>query len=634
MVSLELHGFCDASIRAYGCAIYARVTKKCGTTIVNLLTARSRVAPIKKQTLPKLELCGALLLAGLIEKIKPIINNSFTLFLWTDSQIVLHWLKMHSATLSTFVGNRVSEIQDLTTGAHWKHVPTHCNPADLVSRGATVEELAKSIWYNGPTFLYEKPDKWPSGRCGDIDMEVVESIKSESKSAFNATISTNYILEIINQRSSYTSPLRLAARMFRFINKLRHRIKPEDGHTLSSQELHHALLCDLTTNGPLRYLSPFLEYVEGFQILKVGGRLGYPDIPEERKHPILLPNKCDFVMHYVRHLHLKHYQAGPKALVSLIRLQFWVINARDVARRIVRTCVHCVRYKPKLMNQIMGQLPVERLNPSRPFARCGIDFCGPSNVYLRIRGKTPYKAYIAIFVCLATKAVHIELVSDLSNDGFLAALKRMIGRIGLPSDIFCDNATNFIGACNKLNELKAFLFKTENRDAIVRYCANEFVNFNFIPPRAPHFGGIWEAAVKSAKCHLNRSILNARLAFEELTTVLVEIEAVLNSRPIAPLSCDPNDYKTLTPGHFLIGSSLKALPERQSSDNINNLQRWNQITAIKQAFWNRWSHEYINELQARAKWFEERPNINENTMEKIPKFGWSIFVHQRESFGG
>ncbi|XP_036322129.1 uncharacterized protein LOC118736136 [Rhagoletis pomonella] len=407
--------------------------------------------------------------------------------------------------------------------------------------------------------------------------------------------------------------------MFRFINKLRHRAKANDTSTLSPQELHNALLCviwniqqkhfandihllqkERTTNGPLRYLNPFLEYTEEFQILKVGGRLETADIREERKHPMLLPNKCDFAIYYVRHLHQRNYHAGPKALVSLTRLQCWVVNAREVARRIFRSCIHCVRYKPKLMNQVMGQLPVERLTPSRPFARCGIDFCGPSNVYLRIRGKTPYKAYIAIFICLATKAVHIELVSDLSTDAFLSSLKRMIGRRGLPSDIFCDNATNFVGACNKLAELKA-----------------------------PHFGGIWEAAVKSAKGHLNRSIRNARLSFEELTTVLVEIEAVMNSRPIAPLSSDPNDYEALTPGHFIIGSVLKALPERQLSTNISSLQRWNQIAGIKEAFWNRWSHEYINELQARSKWFAERPNIDNNSRviiqeDNLPPQKWHL----------
>ncbi|XP_037930721.1 uncharacterized protein LOC119665565 [Teleopsis dalmanni] len=332
------------------------------------------------------------------------------------------------------------------------------------------------------------------------------------------------------------------------------------------------------------------------KLIKVGGRLELADLAKERKHPILLPNKSEFVIRYVRYLHRKNYHAGPKALVALIRLEFWIINARKVARRVVRQCVHCVHYKPKLLQQMMGNLPVERLTPSRPFARCGIDFCGPFNTYLRIRGKPPYKTYIAIFICMATKAVHIEVVSSLSTDAFIAALKRMIGRRGLPSDIFCDNATNFVGASNLLTELKSFLFNKITQSSIIQYCASEFINFHFIPPRAPHFGGLWEAAVKSAKGHLDRSLMTTKLTFEELSTVTTEIEAILNSRPLTPLSPDPSDYKALTPAHFLIGCSLKALPERTEFANTNMLDKWSLIIGLKQSFLKRWSHEYINEL--------------------------------------
>ncbi|XP_036345737.1 uncharacterized protein LOC118754980 [Rhagoletis pomonella] len=271
--------------------------------------------------------------------------------------------------------------------------------------------------------------------------------------------------------SSHTLAVTLVALMLRFCTRLKKRDTDTVNGPPTANELHRALLCivwnvqqyqftndiqmlqrESTTNGKLRNLNPFLEVTHGFEILKVGGRLELADISESQKHPLLLPNKCEFVTRYVKHLHIKNYHAGPKALVSLIRLQFWIVNARDIARRVVRSCIHCVRYKPKLLQHMMGNLPVERLTPSRPFARCGIDFCGPFNVYLRIIGKAPYKAYVAIFVCFATKAVHIEVVSDLSTDAFLASLKRMIGRRGLPSDIFCDNATNFVGACRKLAE--------------------------------------------------------------------------------------------------------------------------------------------------------------------------------------
>lgn len=222
----------------------------------------------------------------------------------------------------------------------------------------------------------------------------------------------------------------------------------------------------------------------------------------------------------------------------------------------------------------------------------------------------------------------VEVVSDFSLDAFIAALKRMIGRRGLPTDIFCDNGTNFVGANSKLKDLKMFLFNEKNQHQIINYCSNEFINFNFIPPRAPHFGGLWEAAVKSAKGHLTRTLANTRLTYEELVTALVEIEAIMNSRPISPLSSDPSDYEALTPGHFITGGALRSLPEQdQSIKNVNLLDHWAQITNIKQRFWKKWSHEYINELQVRNKWTNSNPNVAVNALvlvheDNIPPQKW------------
>lgn len=215
------------------------------------------------------------------------------------------------------------------------------------------------------------------------------------------------------------------------------------------------------------------------------------------------------------------------------------------------------------------------------------------------QGKVPYDAYVAIFDCFAIKAVHIEGVSDLSVDAFLASLKRMIGRRGLSSDMFFDNVTNLDGACRKLAELKAFIFRRKNQEVIKNYCANEFINFHFIPPRAVNFDGIWKAAVKSAKGNLNRSNMNTKVTYEELTTALVEIETIINSRPISQLSSEPSDYEALTPGLFLTGSAFKTLPVLAVADTVNQDNKWNRITAVKQIFWKRWLHNYRCELQAR-----------------------------------
>ncbi|XP_073820296.1 uncharacterized protein [Musca autumnalis] len=214
-----------------------------------------------------------------------------------------------------------------------------------------------------------------------------------------------------------------------------------------------------------------------------------------------------------------------------------------------------------------------------------------------------------------SKATHLELVSDLSANNFILCLKRFVGRRGIPQKIYCDNATNFVGAHNKLKELKESFFKDEVVQKMKSVCCQMGLEFNFIPPRAPHFGGLWEAAVKSTKSLLVKNVSQAHLTFEELQTLIVEIEAILNSRPIAPLSDDPNDGEALTPGHLLIGCSMVTVPEPALDvTKPSLLTRWQQISYLKQQFWKLWSRDYLLSLQQRSKWFKEEENVVEGQL--------------------
>lgn len=251
---------------------------------------------------------------------------------------------------------------------------------------------------------------------------------------------------------------------------------------------------------------------------------------------------------------------------------------------------------------MMGDLPRMRVCPSsRPFLKAGVDYCGPFSIKEGgRRSKKTVKVYVAIFVCLSTKAVHMEIVSDLTLAAFLAALHRFVSRRGLVTDLFSDNGTNFTGANA---ELKALLRQFQAENSLQNAIASKGIAWHFIPPRAPHFGGLWEAAVKSTKYHLRRIAANSSLTYEEMNTFLCQIEAVLNSRPLCPLSSDPNDELALTPGHFLIGDALNSIPE-PSLEALpeSRLSRWQIIQRMKQHFWTRWHKEYLQDLQRRHKW--------------------------------
>ncbi|CAG4958844.1 unnamed protein product [Colias eurytheme] len=323
--------------------------------------------------------------------------------------------------------------------------------------------------------------------------------------------------------------------------------------------------------------------------------------------------------------HLRSLHAGPQLLLAGFRDQFWPLGGRTLARKIVRQCVICTRFRGKTMEPLMGQLPSTRVTQNYPFQICGTDFGGPFLISSKIgRGNRISKCYLCIFVCFCTKAVHLEIVSDLSSNAFISCLRRFISRRGKPSQILCDNATNFVGANN---ELKKALQSSIN--SIYNFTAEEGIKFIFNPPYSPTFGGLWEAGIKSAKFHLKRVVGNASLTFEELSTLCTQIEAVLNSRPITPLSCNPNDLSPLSPGHFLIGRPLTSLPSPPAATEKKIKTRYQLIESLRESFWKRWHNEYLSELQKRTKWRSPSDQIKEGSMvvfkeDNLPPMKWRI----------
>ncbi|GFX40788.1 integrase catalytic domain-containing protein [Trichonephila clavipes] len=266
----------------------------------------------------------------------------------------------------------------------------------------------------------------------------------------------------------------------------------------------------------------------------------------------------------------------------------------------------------------MGDFPRDRIVPSRPFETVGLDYAGPIITKPNLkRSRVTLKLYIAIFICFSTKALHLEVVSDLTTEAFLACLRRFIARRPKPYVIWSYNATNFKGARNILNEWNEIC----KSNTIQLFCAEEGIEWNFIPPASPHLGGLWEANIKSMKRILLKVAKSAIMNFEELTTLVTQIEAVLNSRPLSPLSSDPNDLNPLTPGHFLMNCAISSFPEPYTaSDSLSYHSRWKLIQSLRDKFWNRWSTESLTHLQNRAMWSVQKPNLMENQLVLLKDF--------------
>jgi hypothetical protein len=374
----------------------------------------------------------------------------------------------------------------------------------------------------------------------------------------------------------------------------------------------------LKSNKSLKSNSKLLTlnaYIDKDGIICVGGRLNKNSlIRETQKHPYVIPKDHHVTQLIIRHYHNQNLHSGAQATLAAIRQQFWILNGRSAVRQVIRKCVPCFRVKPTSSKQIMGDLPSYRIEPSRVFEHTGLDYCGPIKINLnRGRGKPKIsKAYIGVFICMSSKAIHLELISDCSTESFLSALKRFVSRRGKPRYIHSDNAKTFVGAEAELQQmLKSTKFQTH----VVNPLINDNITFCFIPPSAPHMGGLWESAVKSAKHHLKRVAGNALFSFEEMQTLLTQIEACLNSRPLTPLSSDPNDLNPLTPGHFLTGAPLNAIPEQDTTFTATNrLSRWQRVSQAQQHFWKRWSKEYLGHLQHRRKWKRSTPDVTINDL--------------------
>ena len=306
------------------------------------------------------------------------------------------------------------------------------------------------------------------------------------------------------------------------------------------------------------------------------------------------------------------YMLGSHSCAPLYLIVFTSYYMRKVARSIVRQCVICRCQMCKPQNQLLGQLPLERVTPGSVFQRVGVDYAGPVKVkYGMVRKPTIVKAYICVFVSLSVKAVHLEAVTDLTSEAFIAVLRRFIARRGYPTLIWSDNGTNFLGANREIKEFHEFLKQQQTHSIISEFCSTSNIEWRFIPEHGPNFGGLWEAAVKSTKTHLKRVIGDVKLSFEELNTILTQIEACLNSRPLVYSSSPDDDgIEILTPGHFLIGQSMCSLPDPAFSyRSISLLKRWDLCQNLTRHFWRRWSEEYLTSLNRYNQWRRKSRNL-------------------------
>ncbi|CAB0039256.1 unnamed protein product [Trichogramma brassicae] len=362
----------------------------------------------------------------------------------------------------------------------------------------------------------------------------------------------------------------------------------------------------VASSSSLRRLTPFIC---DRGLLRIGGRLQNAHLSAAEQPPVILPGDHILVRRWVEHIHAITLHGGIQVMRSYLRRVAWIIGELKVTKGVYYGCITCTRYAARGGQQRMAPLPISRVTPHRVFAHTGVDFAGPFPLRMsKGKGAKSIKGYVAIFVCMVWKAVHIEAVSDLTTDAFLAVYSRFTSRRGLCSVVYSDNGTTFKGASAELKRL--FDQASQMSKDVAAHLATEGTKWSFIPPRAPNFGGLWEAAVRSFKFYLRRVIGDTKLTFEEMSTLAARIEACLNSRPLCALDSVPSAYPALTPGHFFAGTAVLAPPVPISPvKKLTPKNRWELLVNMRNSFWLRWRKEVLHQLQLVNKWHSIHRNF-------------------------
>ena len=622
----ELHVFGDASEAAYGAVAYLKSYDEKGNSNTSLVYAKSKVAPVKKVTLPRLEL----LAAEMSSKMAQYVQKSLQLpdveeFLWTDSQIALCWIKAPSKQWKTFVSNRVQRIQQMSDPVNWRWCPGVTNPADLVSRGIRLKELITSeLWLHGPSWLQESREEYPK-EVPESEQSIDYLAEQREKCAVclvqkSQKPDAKCLAGKLVQPSKYwrlKTLLKTTAYITRYIYNISHKAGSRKSESLTTADIEAsekywiqqvqeenfreelALLKkgeEVRSDSKLVKLTPYYDQEDG--LIKMKGPIQYADISESEKHPVILPPKSYIVKLIIEDVHRKQLHAGINQTLVALRERFWIIRGRALVRRIVKSCILCRKYAPVRLQMPMAPLPRDRITRTHPFQVVGIDFTGP--VYVVTPGGEIIKSYITLFTCATIRAVHLELVLDLTTDAFMRAFRRFVSRRGMCSTIYSDNALTFKKASKLLEQYSEIMHGRKFRE----YLMENKIEWKFIIERAPWWGGFYERLMCTMKQPLKKVIGRSSLTIDEMQTVLTEVEAMVNSRPLTFISDDPDETSYLTPASFLIGRPVTSLPvkpckgkEPYTTATRKDLNRM--LTSQNKylnLLWKMWREEYVRNL--------------------------------------
>ena len=633
-----VHCFADASQHAYGAIVFLVQDNH-----VSFVIAKARVAPLKSLTIPRLELMAALVATRLTHFVLKAIPSEHTLVhMWSDSQIVLHWLKSQKP-LPAFVCHRTTEIQSLLPQASWSYCPTSENPADLLSRGTTTEALISSpLWNYGPTWL-TTPSKWPSFQPAPLPpLALAAAVATEFLPAERPWSNLGlHCIITIDQYSSLNKLLAVTAYVNRFVANL--KVQPQHRllGALTAEELHQVnlmwvkdtqqsvywkeinnlrLISEKPKTPRVLLVRQLRLFLDKDSLLRCGGRIHNAPVSEGTKFPYLLPSRHPLSKLVVIDMHIKLHHSGTTGTLTALRQSYWIPAARQYIKSLLHKCVVCRKVSGKpYPAPDPPPLPHLRTQDVHPFTFTGVDFTGA--LYVQ-RDKQEVKVYLCLFTCATTRAVHLEIVQDLTAQTFLMAFRKFAARRSLPRIMISDNGSTYLSAAEELRTLMQL-------PEVKQELGKKGVTWRFIPKRAPWYGGFWERLIGITKTAIKKVLGRRHISLSMLETIIVEIEATLNDRPLTFVSSELGDPEPLTPANLLHGRRITCLPHQDididelqdpTYSEASQLRKKARLqTAVLTDFKKRWRHEYLTSLREHHKASGE----NQQTVRK----GDVVIVH-------
>lgn len=615
----ELHHFSDASFQGYGQCSYLRSISATGRVHCSLVIGKSRVAPLKAMTIPRLELTAATVSAKMSTVLRSEMScTEIQETFWTDSRIVLGYIHNDAKRFHVFVANRIQKIRDLSKPEQWHHVPSQDNPSDHASRGMYARELMDSNWLTGPDFLWRPELPMPDE---DFETEVPPDDLERRRVVVHSTTmkKTKTVLDRLEYFSDWhravTAVTVLLKRIYRKTGKetenVRHKAETalirmiqqrnfqEEIETLQNQRHLHK-------GSRLIDLDPFLDQ-EG--ILRAGGRIQRAPYSFQVKHPVILPKTGHFVELLITRAHQTVCHQGRGSTMNELRARgYWIIGCSRAVSSCIHRCVTCRRLRGRSLTQKMADLPIERLEATPPFTHCAQDCFGP---FIVKEGRRELKRYGLIITCMASRAIHLELLDDMTTDAYINGLRCFIAIRGPVQTMRCDQGSNFVGAAKELQEA----LKEIKEEQLRKIFEKNQCQFIMNSPHSSHMGGCWERHIRTIRSILTTMSYQhtGRLDTSTLRTFLYEAMAIINSRPLTPQDLSDPQSVPLTPNHLIMMKSKVFLtpPGNFVREDVYTRKRWRRAQFLAQEFWRRWKKEYLMTLQSRQKWHREERNIRE-----------------------